>query len=147
MAQNAVIMIFDFDKKLASLSGLTKDTIEKKIELLACYKDTWNTTYFFEYPLKNTGEKWVFTWNQWAEHEQFFKLEHYNSLGETNPWTTLAQWSYIAHPQLGTKQKNKIYRTIYNSNMLMNNHVIFEVKGSPSVENWNTIESVDGYWY
>lgn len=153
----AIHVIFDFDAKKAILSGITETPIEKSIDELSLYEDNWNTEYFLEHPMGENGEKWVFSWKQWANKEQFFELKQYYPFPKTtafiqapiqyDPWTSLARWSYIANPSPGTIQTNKVYRIVYRSKGFPGKKISFEVNGKPSVGNWNTTNAEKGYWY
>lgn len=109
-----------------------------------------------EYSLGD-GAKWVFKWEQYSRHEQFFVLHQY--LPWTNhrpqpihykPWTVLAKWSYIADPSRGTIQTNNIYKThFYNELFPELNYLTFEMIGMADPKyNWNTDDySCEGKYY
>jgi hypothetical protein len=154
MVTRNVHVSFCFDENKVILSGMTDKPIEKNIDELKSYEDAWNLTYFLEHPLGDNGEKWVFSWNQWAKKEQFFKLEQYLPFPKSsfqpihyNPWSTLASWSYIANPSRGTIQTNKVYRNKYHCSHFPDKDISFDVKGEPCVGNWNTFDFESGYWY
>lgn len=74
MVSRCVHISFRFDENKVTLSGMTDKPIEKNMEDLNHYQDAWNLKYFLEHPMGENGEKWVFSWNQWAKKEQFPRL-------------------------------------------------------------------------
>lgn len=154
MVSRCVHIAFRFDENKVTLSGMTDKPIEKNMEDLNHHQDAWNLKYFLEHPMGENGEKWVFSWNQWAKKEQFFKLEQYVPFPRSalqpmhyDPWSTLASWSYIADPSIGTIQTNKVYRNKYHCAHFPDKDISFEVIGEPCVGNWNTFEFESGYWH
>ena len=142
-----VFMDFDFIAGNACLTGMTDKPIIKNISELCSYTDTWNVNYYFELPMGDNGEKWTFTWGQWAKKEQYFKLEQYVPFPKTpkliqpvkyNPWSKLAYWSYISNPNLGTSQTDTVYCNQYNHELIRKYNIVFSVKGEPSIKNWTT---------
>lgn len=150
-----IFMKIDFPIDTATLSGMSEQPITKTISKLSAYTTQWNTQYFFEYPLNNEGRKWVFTWSQWIEHENFFKLEMYcpfpdNTIPtplEYKPWTVLAKWSYIPRPHKGTIQQTGVYRNCYRHDQFPDKHIQFEMIGMNTWPTWNSKISTDGYWH
>ena len=95
--------------------------------------------------------KWVFTWEVWANHEQFVDFLQYNKMllidsNIKNGWQTLAKWSYISKPSKGTVQTNNVYQMTYKENKLSNINVNFSVIGSPYGD-FNSNKFIKGYYY
>jgi len=144
---------FDFTKGMAKLICL-EETIEKKISLEECQYSQYTKTGHIEYPLDD-GAKWVFRWEQYAGHEQFFRLDQFMPWTAKrplpngyNPWSNLAGWSYIAKPSHGTVQTNTIYRNFYYPEQFPElKHVSFEIIGAPAGD-WKSDDfTEDGYYY
>ena len=99
----------------ASSTGITK-TITSPLNITNHL--LWSSA-FIEYHFNDDDikGKWVFQWKQYNGKEQFFSLSQYLPWQMSpfpqprhyEPWTTLAQWSYIAEPSKGTLQTNNIY--------------------------------------
>ena len=151
---SSVRVTFDFQNGVATLTGLGDDTIKSAISLDNVRINSYTKMSVLEYPLGNDA-KWIFTWEQYGNMEQFFRFEQYLPLLNTgrpipvdyNPWTVLVSWSYIANPSKGTMQKDTIYRNFYHSDQFPEiKDIVFEIKGSPT-KDWDTTHSTDGYWY
>ena len=148
-------MKIDFPNDLATLTGINDTPIIKNISSLSKFTNQWDIRYYFEVPLNKQGHKLTFSWSQWIEHENFFKLELYYPFPDNiiptppnyNPRQTLANWSYIPRPQKGTLQKSCVYRNNYNHVYLHDKDIQFEMIGKDTWPTWNTNKYTDGYWY
>ena len=72
-----ILMDIDFDARIATLYGFNENPIIRSIKNDKIYTNMWNIYYYFDVPIGINGEKWTFSWSQWAKKEQFFKLEQY----------------------------------------------------------------------
>ena len=103
--------------------------------------------------------KWVFKWKQYGKYEQFFTVDQYLpwKMGpfpqprHYKPWTTIAQWSYIAEPSKYTIQTNEIYKNYYHESCIVDltDTISFEVIGMDNeIYDWKTDDtSATGYYY
>ena len=152
MASRMVNVSFHFEKDTFRLLGLNEDTIEKPIDELNCFTDLWTTLYYFEYPMGKNGEKWVFSWSQWAKKEQYFRIKQYVPFPKTDyicepidykPWSILAEWTCIANPSFGFTPPNTIYKRIYHDELNQKKlDFSFDVSGNPAIINWNTQNAI-----
>jgi len=116
---------------------------DKKVLPFEFIKDSCWKKYYVEWlnPFAHREAKYVFNWKQYGNEnracgEQFVKLEQYmpfpgpiTPLGY-KPWTTLAQWSYIARPFPGTIQTNDVIcHCYYPEQFPAFGTLTFEIKG------------------
>ena len=154
MAPTTVHVVFDLEKKEATISGSLKGFLIEKDSFpltISESRDSGNAfTYFEVYlePLDNVpeGSKWEFSWKQWNYRDQTLKLEQFIpfQMSENifypstyDPRTTLAASSYNAKPSKGTTQTSRI-RQFVNHNFSKEYNLIMEVKGRPSIADWKT---------
>ena len=152
MASRMVNVSFDFENDSFRLQGMGDDIIQKSISELQSFIDSWTTLYYLEYPIGKMGEKWIFSWNQWADKEQYFRIKQYVPFPKTGclvepvnykPWTILAEWSFVAHTKT---TENPVYKRIYHPEFVKQNmDFSFEVQGKPAIMNWNTKQSISDY--
>lgn len=150
---SSVYVSFDFNAGFATLSGLTDEPIQNTIRL----EDTQllpNTKMcYIEYEL-DQGAKWVFVWEQYADYEQYCRIQQYlPSLVSRppplnyDPWTTIASWSYLTNSQISTNQQSRVYRNIYHPEQFPEmKDITFMIKGTPGGD-WDTTEYTNGYWH
>ena len=135
-------VIMDLENKTASIdyNGKKVDGNFNIIEINT-YSQMASISYYF-----NDNKKWVFKWIIWNKQEQFVGFDQYHKINEKdNPWTDLANWSYISEPQKGTNQTNDVYRIFYKSHLFPDvDNVNFSVKGSPYGD-WDNTIFKDGY--
>ena len=143
-----VTFTINFHDKQIILSGLTPKPIQQSI----IHVDGGsNNHYHLEYKL-DPYVKWVFIWTECCK-EQFFKVKQFYEFPSTRitpigykPWSTLASWSYIAKPSIGTMQKNNIYRNCYYSAYMPEiNSIVCNTVGS-EYGDWDTTNTENGYW-
>ena len=148
-----VNIIFDYDKGIATLDGFDKPC-QQKICLVSARLSQWWKMGYIEFYLKD-DVKWSFVWEEWANHEQFFKLDkyakpEYGRPGDEgyDPWSKLASWSYIPRPSKGTIQKSHIYKNYYKSHLFPEiGKITFTVKGNPNGDWSSDNTSHEGYWH
>lgn len=142
---NNVTINFDFSKSTASINYFGS-VIEKQISITQInnYTNMASISYQFD-----SDHKWVFNWTSWAEREQFFEFAEYKKQEDRkkDPWTTMAKWSYIDMPQIGTVQKKDVHRLSYKNHLFPQvGKIKFTIEGSPHGD-WNNNKIVKGYYY
>lgn len=131
---------FDFKNNIASFEYLNKK-FESKILLEK--SNNWTDMVSVSYSF-NKDYKWVFTWEIWAEKEQFVTFSEYD---KNRLWTDFAKWSHISKPSLGTLQTNKVYRLFYKKHFFPNvNNISINIIGS-KYGDFNNNNYVEGYFY
>ena len=93
------------------------------------------------------------------EYGTFYDLPNWHTINQLyykrssdpheDPWTTMAKWSYISKPQAGTIQDTKVHKFIHNYEKFNENNINYVnvfVKNT-DYGDWNTINSVNGYYY
>lgn len=145
LEHNTITLVFK-----ASSTGIIK-TITSHLNITNT--PGWSSAFIeYEHNDDNIQGKWIFQWRQHVQKEQFFTLlqylpwqmGHFSQPRHYEPWTTLAQWSYIAEPSKGTLKTNKIYRHNYYSDCIVNltDNITFEIIGMENEKyNWNTNET------
>ena len=136
---------FDFSKSTASINYLGS-VIEKQISITQInnYTNMASISYQFD-----SDHKWVFNWTSWAEREQFIEFAEYKKQEDLkiDPWKTLAKWSYIDMPQIGTVQNKDVHRLSYQKHLFPQvGEIKFTIVGSPYGD-WNNNNIVEGYYY
>jgi hypothetical protein len=153
MASRMIHVSFNFNLNIqkAIISGITKEPISRPINFTSDGNSYFSYIELDHIILSNISDvpknsKWCFSWKQYHNHEQFLYLEQYVPFpvsdfifqpNKYHPWSTLASFSYIAHPSKGTIQTSKIHRQI-NPNFKNKFQLTMEVLGKPSVTNWHT---------
>ena len=144
-----VKVTFDFENQEITLKFGT-ETKKKAFKNENLYIDSWWNNLSIEYHLDECS-KWVFSWREWANKQQFFELGKYTQpltgrpgVPGYEPWSDLAQWRHISKPQPGTIQTKNVYRTSYKKYKFPEiNNLYFEVIGRPE-KNWNTQKYITG---
>jgi hypothetical protein len=154
---------FDLEHNVITL--VYKSSKTGTIKTITSPLNIMNNTYWtssqieYEHSNDNIKGKWVFQWKQHIKNEQFFSLSQYLPWQMSpfpqprhyEPWTTLAQWSYIAEPSKGTLQTNNIYQNNYHTDCIvgLTDSITFEIIGMKNEKyNWNTNNSSKkGYYY
>tara|TARA_A100001015_G_scaffold151307_1_gene167776 strand:- start:4448 stop:4930 length:483 start_codon:yes stop_codon:yes gene_type:complete len=144
-----VKVTFDFGNQEIILK-IGTETKKKIFKTEDFYLDSWWNDLSIEYYLDERS-KWVFSWREWANKQQFFEFSKYTQPltgrpGDPGyePWSDLAHWRHISKPQPGTIQTKNVYRTCYKKNKFPEiNNLYFEVIGRPE-KNWNTQKYITG---
>lgn len=147
MATITVNITFNDKQVTISLNGLTTIPIVKTEKA-----EDWKSMHYIEYSIDKYC-KWIFSWS-YLHGEQFFKIEQqYLFPSDSRPtpmnynaWTTLAFWSYIDKPSIGTIQTNKVYCRKYNKSQIPEiESIVWTTKGCPYGD-WNTSNAENGYF-
>tara|TARA_Y100000589_G_C26982615_1_gene559218 strand:- start:94 stop:522 length:429 start_codon:yes stop_codon:yes gene_type:complete len=141
---NNIQINFDFNKNIASIKYLGS-IVEKKISIIAINNFTKMASISYQF---NNDHKWVFNWSVWAEREQFMSFEEYKKLDDytKDPWKTLAKWSYINMPQIGTVQTNDVRQMSYQKHLFPQvGKINFTIIGSP-YGSWDNNNILQGYY-
>lgn len=142
---NNIQIKFDFSKNIASINYLGS-VIEKQVSIIDINNFTKMASISYQF---DSEHKWVFNWSVWAEREQFMSFEEYKKLDDykKDPWTTMAKWSYIDMPQIGTVQTKDVHRLSYQKHLFPEvGEIKFTIVGSPYGD-WNNNNIVEGYYY
>ena len=142
---NNIQVNFDFNKNVAIIKYLGS-VIKKNISVIEINNYTKMASIDYKF---NSQHKWVFNWLVWAEREQFLEFSEYKKQSEytKDPWRTLAKWSYIRNPQIGTVQTSDVHRMIYKEYLFPDvGEIIFKIEGT-IYGDWNNNNFVEGYYY
>lgn len=90
------------------------------------------------------NHKWTFSWQLWANHEQFITFSNYDStLSES--WKDYVKWSFINKPQKGTCQNRKVHRMFSYCPRNINNIITSVI--DKDYGNWTSVNCEEGYYY
>ena len=137
---STIKVTFNIDSKLAEieLNG-EKKSAPINIIYINNFTQMASISWIFD-----DNHKWTFSWQFWANHEQFVTFSNYDQT-LSDPWKEYTKWSFINKPQRGTCQKRKVYR-MFNYCPRDINEIIINVYDK-NFCNWSSVNCEEGYYY